>query len=74
MSSLRESGKPLAEQKIKELKSLEMMSSPYSQSLQGMIKSIEKSVEENERERPSSKTSKRKKRFNTSDGMRSEEA
>ena len=41
MGSMKDSGKPLPLQMINELRMLEIMSSPYSQPLMGMIKQIE---------------------------------
>ena len=46
IASLKESDKPLPMQAINELRMLELMSSPYSQPLHGMIKNIESQMQE----------------------------
>ena len=65
MDTMKVSGKPLPLQLINELRMLEMMSSPYSQPLKGMIKQIEAELtkrqdrDKSEKERPSSKATKK---------------
>ena len=54
MTSMKESGRPLPLHQINELRMLELMSSPYSQPLMGMIKQSEKDYYSKKEDRPKS--------------------
>ena len=60
ISSMKEQGKPMSLQVINELRMLEIMNSPYSQPLQGMIRTIEQCLNQKD-DRPSTNQTRRKK-------------